>query len=61
MSQYEYDTKTDTFISQNEGFEPIKQGSAIRHKIINEPKFQGGEFIAISSILDDYLGVHQWI
>ena len=58
MSNYIYDSTMDQFVSDDADFKPIRRDSAIRHKI-TALKFEKNEFIGISSIKEDYLGVVQ--
>ena len=56
MPGYTYDSTLDQFTSELPELKPIRRDSAIRHKI-ETLKFEKNEFIAISSIKDNYLGV----
>ena len=58
MPGYEYDQTLGQFSSRNVDFKPIKIKSTLRHKI-EHLKFTRNNFIAISSIQGDYLGVIQ--
>ena len=56
MPGYQYDKNIDQFISNESDKLPIKRDSAVRHKI-ETLKFDKNEFIAISTLNADYLGV----
>ena len=58
MPQYDYDSTLDQFTSKNPDFKPIKRDTSIRYKI-DTLKFDKNEFIATSSMKDNYLGVIQ--
>ena len=53
---YQYNSTQDQFSSTNPDFKPIKRNSVLRYRIENL-KFQNNEFIAISTIQDNFLGV----
>ena len=58
MKSYEYDSTLDQWTSRNTDFQPIRRDTSIRYKI-DTLKFDKNDFIATSSMKDDYLGVIQ--
>ena len=56
MPGYNWDSTNGMFTSENSHFKPVRRECAIRHKI-ETLKFAQNEFIALSSIEDEYLGV----
>ncbi len=57
MPGYTWDQTNDQFTAENQDQKPVRRGCSIRHKI-ETLKFDKNEFIALSSIEDPFLGVH---